>query len=345
MADVARLAGVSQQTVSRVLNCSPHVRADTRERVEDAVRKLAYRPNRVARALVTGRSRTLGVVAFDTTQFGPASTLAGIERAAHDAGYSVSIASLASLSAAALHSAIDRLCEQGVDGVLAIAPQESAARALRHLPEGLPVVATEAGTQDGVPLVAVDQRAGASAATAHLLALGHATVFHVSGPPDWLEAQDRVEGWRETLAEAGARAPALLRGDWSARSGYALARRLPAGATAVFAGNDQMALGVLRALHEAGRRVPDEVSVVGFDDIPEAAFFTPPLTTVRQRFDEVGRRAVIALLEQIDGAARTGTRTTIAPELLVRASTSAPEACRGASGSRSPRSRSRRPRA
>ena len=324
MADVARLAGVSQQTVSRVLNGSPHVRADTRLRVEEAVRKLGYRPNRVARALVTGRSRTLGVVSFDTTQFGPASTLAGIERAAHDAGYSVSIASLASLTAGALHSAIDRLCDQGVDGVLAIAPQESAARALHHLPAELPVVATEAGTQDGVPLVAVDQREGASAATAHLLALGHPTVWHVCGPSDWLEAQDRVEGWRETLAEAGARAPALLRGDWSARSSYALARRLPADATAVFAGNDQMALGVLRALHELGRRVPEDVSVVGFDDIPEAAYFTPPLTTVRQRFDEVGRRAVIALLEQIDGAARTGARTTIAPELVVRASTAAP---------------------
>jgi DNA-binding LacI/PurR family transcriptional regulator len=321
MADVARLAGVSQQTVSRVLNASPHVRADTRARVEEAMRKLAYRPNRVARALVTGRSRALGVVSFDTTLFGPASTLAGIERAAHDAGYSVSIASLAALTATDVHGAIDRLREQGVDGVLVIAPLQSAARALHRLPAGLPVVATEAGTQDDIPLVAVDQRAGAAAATAHLLALGHATVWHVSGPPDWLEAQDRVAGWRETLASAGAEVPPVLRGDWSARSGYALARVLPADATAVFAGNDQMALGVLRALRELGRMVPDDVSVVGFDDIPEAAYFTPPLTTVRQRFDEVGRRALLALVAQIDGAARTGVRTTIAPELVVRRST------------------------
>ena len=225
MADVARLAGVSQQTVSRVLNGNPHVRAETRERVEDAVRKLDYRPNRVARALVTGRSRTLGVVSFDTTLFGPASTLSGIERAAHDAGYSVSIASLAELTAVAVHRAIDRLRDQGVDGVLVIAPQEAAARALHRLPPGLPVVATEAGTQDDVPLVAVDQRAGAEAVTGHLLALGHRTVWHVSGPPDWLEAQDRVRGWRDTLTAAGAPVPAVLEGDWSARSGYALARR------------------------------------------------------------------------------------------------------------------------
>ncbi len=324
MADVARLAGVSQQTVSRVLNDSPHVRAATRERVEDAVRKLGYRPNRLARALVTGRSRTLGVVSFDTTLFGPASTLSGIERAAHDAGYSVLIASLAELTAAAVNRAIDRLRDQGVDGVLVIAPQEAAARALHRLPPGLPVVATEAGTQDDVPLVAVDQRAGAEAVTRHLLALRHRTVWHVSGPPDWLEAQDRVRGWRDTLVAAGARAPTVLEGDWSARSGHALAHDLPADATAVFVANDQMALGVLRALHELGRRVPADVSVAGFDDIPEAAFFTPPLTTVRQRFDEVGRQALLALLAQLDGEARTGSRTTIAPELIVRASTAQP---------------------
>jgi DNA-binding LacI/PurR family transcriptional regulator len=324
MADVARLAGVSQQTVSRVLNGNPHVRAETRARVEEAVRKLDYRPNRVARALVTGRSRTLGVVSFDTTLFGPASTLSGIERAAHDAGYAVSIASLAELTVVAVHRAIDRLREQGVDGVLVIAPQEAAARALHRLPAGLPVVATEAGAQDDVPLVAVDQRAGAEAVTSHLLAHGHRTVWHVSGPPDWLEAQDRVRGWRDTLIASGAPVPPVLEGDWSARSGHALAQRLPDDATAVFAGNDQMALGVLRALHELGREVPGDVSVAGFDDIPEAAYFTPPLTTVRQRFDEVGRQALLALVAQLDGARRTGERTTIAPELVVRASTASP---------------------
>ena len=223
-----------------------------------------------------------------------------------------------------MHRAIDRLRDQGVDGVLVIAPQEAAARALHRLPPGLPVVATEAGTQDDVPLVAVDQRAGAEAVTRHLLALGHRTVWHVSGPPDWLEAQDRVRGWRETLAAAGARAPDGPGGRLERPLGHALAHDLPADATAVFVANDQMALGVLRALHELGRRVPADVSVAGFDDIPEAAYFTPPLTTVRQRFDEVGRQALLALLAQLDGEARTGSRTTIAPELIVRASTARP---------------------
>lgn len=323
MADVARLAGVSQQTVSRVLNESPHVSPNTRERVLEAVRKLAYRPNRVARALVTGRSRTLGVVSFDTTLYGPASTLLGIEHAAHDAGYFVSIASLRSLDSTSMLSAVERLGEQGVEGILVIAPQESAARALLQVAPDVPIVATEAGPQhDDIPLVAVDQVAGAAAATQHLLERGHRTVWHISGPPDWLEAQDRVRGWRSTLDAAGAVHPPLLVGDWSARSGYELAERLAAEpeVSAVFVGNDQMALGVLRRLHELGRRIPEEISVVGFDDIPEAAYFTPPLTTVRQNFNEVGRRALLLLLRQLEGGERL-PRDTVPPELIVRAST------------------------
>jgi DNA-binding LacI/PurR family transcriptional regulator len=321
MADVARLAGVSQQTVSRVLNDSPHVRPDTRERVREAIRKLEYRPNRLARALVTGRSRTLGVLSFDTTLYGPASTLFAIERAAHDAGYFVSIASLRSLDAESVRTAVERLREQGVDGVLAIAPQVSAAAGLLQAPADVPIVATEAGSPGSVPLVAVDQQAGARLATEHLLGLGHRTVWHVAGPPDWLEATDRISGWRAALEAAGAVAPPPLPGDWSARSGYALAEMI-GDATAVFAANDQMALGLLRALHELGRRVPEDVSIAGFDDIPEAAYFTPPLTTVRQRFDEVGARALRLLLDRIEGGARGAD--TVAPELVVRASTAPP---------------------
>ena len=258
MADVAKLAGVSLQTVSRVINDSPHVRSATRERVQDAMRKLEYRPNPVARALVTGRSRTLGVVSFDTTLYGPASTLFGIERAAHDAGYFVSIVSLRSLTPSSVVSAVERLRAQGVDGILVIAPQESATQALLHLPEDVPVVAAEAGPDDAVPRVAVDQIDGARLATAHLLDLGHRTVWHISGPPDWLEAQDRVDGWRATLDAAGAPAPPVLVGDWSARAGHELGRELAANpdVTAVFVANDQMALGLLRSLHEAGRRDP-----------------------------------------------------------------------------------------
>ncbi|TMA16478.1 MAG: LacI family DNA-binding transcriptional regulator [Deltaproteobacteria bacterium] len=325
MTDVAKLAGVSHQTVSRVLHDSPHVRRGTRERVLKAIRQLDYRPNPVAQALVTGRSRSLGVVSFDTTLYGPASTLLGIEEAAHDRGYAVSIASLRSLNRESVVSAVQRLRDQGVDGVVVIAPQRAAVDALLHLPPEVPVVAVEAGPDNSVPVVAVDQHAGAAAATRHLLELGHRHIWHIAGPQDWLEAEQRIEGWRSALRAAGAAEPPLLRGDWSARSGYDVGEHLlaEAGVTAVFVANDQMALGLLRRLHEAGRETPGEISVVGFDDIPEAAYFTPPLTTVRQDFAEVGRRCLHLLLGQIESRVRSWSRVVVAPELVVRRSTTA----------------------
>jgi DNA-binding LacI/PurR family transcriptional regulator len=326
MADVAALAGVSHQTVSRVINDSAHVRPETRERVLAAMRKLDYRPNSVARALVTGRSRTLGVVTFDTALFGPASTLVGVERAAHAAGYFVSIVSLESLDRAAVVRAIERLRGVGVDGIMVIAPHVAAAHALWDLPDDLPVVAVEAGPDEGVPVVAVDQYRGARLATEHLLGLGHRVIGHLAGPADWLEAQHRIEGWRDALADAGAVGSRPLRGDWSPRSGYELGRELveTKGMTAIFVANDQMALGLLRLLNETGRDVPGDISVIGFDDIPEAEFFTPPLTTVRQDFNEMGRRGLHVLLEEIAGGAHNADELRVTPELIVRKSAAPP---------------------
>jgi DNA-binding LacI/PurR family transcriptional regulator len=326
MADVARVAGVSNQTVSRVLNGSGNVRQDTRERVLRAMRKLDYRPNSLARALVTGRSWTLGVVSFDTTLYGPASTLFGIERAAHSQGYFVSIVSVTSLDRESVLGAVEQLRGQGVDGILIITPQEAAVEAVLHIPRDMPVVAVEAGPEEAVPVVAVDQVAGAAAATRHLLELGHRTVWHVAGPSDWLEARQRIEGWMLALTEAGVDIPPLLSGDWSARSGYELGQRLAtvSDVTAIFAANDQMALGILRALYEAGRELPRDLSIVGFDDLPEAQFFTPPLTTVRQDFNEVGRQSLMLLLKEIDASIRSSSRVIVAPELQIRDSTAPP---------------------
>ncbi len=210
MSDVAKLAGVSHQTVSRVVNGSTHVRTSTRERVLEAMQELGYQPNSVARALATGRSRTFGVVSFDTTLYGPASTLLGIERAAHEAGYFISVASLKALNRFSVTEAIDRLRLQGVDGILVIAPYDDAAEALLHAPADIPLVAVEAGPADAVPLVTIDQFAGAEYATRHLLDLGHRTVWHISGPLDFIEAQQRVEGWRATLHGAGIEPPQPL---------------------------------------------------------------------------------------------------------------------------------------
>jgi DNA-binding LacI/PurR family transcriptional regulator len=278
----------------------------------------------MARALVTGRSKTLGVVSLDTTQYGPASTLLGIQQAAHDVGYAVSVSSLRSLNRGTVLEAIEQLRDQGVDGVAVVAPIRAGVDALRHVRSDFAVVAVEAGPNASVPVAAVDQMAGAAAATRHLLNLGHKTVWHLAGPPDWNDAEERIEGWKTALKTARAPIPALLRGDWTARSGYELAQSLlqiPK-LTAVFVANDQMALGLLRRLHEAGREVPRDLSVVGFDDIPEAAYFTPPLTTVRQDFAELGRRCLHLLLGRIEGEG-TGTRVVVAPELVVRESTGA----------------------
>ena len=326
MTDVAALAGVSHQTVSRVINGSTQVREETRERVLDAMRKLDYHANSVARALVTGRSRTLGVITFNTTLYGPASTLLGLERAAHAEGYFIGIVSLESLERAAVNEAIDRLRALSVAGILVVAPHLATTRGLWDLPGDVPVVAVEAGPEDGVAVAAVDQYEGARLATQHLLGLGHETVRHIAGPTDWLEAQRRVDGWRDTLDAAGATSSAPLRGDWSPQSGYELGRRLAEDpdVTAIFVANDQMALGLLRALHEQGREVPGDVSVVGFDDIPEAEFFTPPLTTVRQDFNEMGRRSLHLLLDQIAAGERSLTRETVPAELVKRASTAPP---------------------
>jgi DNA-binding LacI/PurR family transcriptional regulator len=331
MSDVGRLAGVSHQTVSRVINGSPKVRAETRQRVIAAMRELGYRPNSVARALATGRTKTLGVVGFDTTLYGPASVLFGIERAAHEAGYLMIVASLKALNRSSVTFAVERLRVQGVDGILVIAPHQEAADALLYAPIDIPLVAVEAGPVEIVPVVAVNQFAGAAMATRHLLDLGHETVWHISGPSDWLESRERIEGWRTTLEAAGAQTPPPLAGDWSARAGYHLGRRLSRdpSVTAVFAANDQMALGVLRAMHEAGREIPSELSLVGFDDIPEAPYFTPPLTTVRQDFIEVGGRSLRLLVRTIEAGELVASGSLVEPELIVRASTAvAPQSVR-----------------
>jgi DNA-binding LacI/PurR family transcriptional regulator len=331
MSDVGRLAGVSHQTVSRVINGSRHVSPQTRERVLDAMRELGYRPNSIARALATGRTRTLGVVSFDTTLYGPASTLFGIERAAHEAGYFIMVASLKALDRASVVQAIERLRVQGVDGILVIVSEEESAEALLHAPLDVPLVAVEAGPDRGIPVVAVDQSEGATLATRHLLDLGHTTVHHITGPLSSIESQQRAAGWRATLEAAGAPRPEPLIGDWSARAGYHLGRRLTRDKTlsAVFVANDQMALGLLRAMHEAGRRIPEEISVVGFDDVPESPYFTPPLTTVRQDFGEVGSRSLRVLvrtIESVEAGERPPTGSLVSPELVVRASTAVPPA-------------------
>jgi DNA-binding LacI/PurR family transcriptional regulator len=320
LANVAALAGVSSMTVSRTLNHPSRVRAETRARVMAAVHALSYRPNPAARALANGRSSQIGVVVIAGDQHGPAAALAGIEHAARRHDYAVNIASVAIPTRTALENALSRLLSQNVEGVLLIAPQSSTSHAVHLLPPGLPLVVVGAAAGDTVPSTSIDNIEGAAQATRHLLDLGHSTVWHLAGPRDWIDADHRATGWHNALTAAGSAIPDPLIGDWSAASGYAQGRRIAADekVTAVFAANDAMALGLIRALLEAGRSVPGDVSVIGFDDVPEAAYFWPPLTTVRQDFTTLGSHAFDMLM----GTATTSDQT-IPPDLIIRKSSTA----------------------
>ncbi|MFT4210791.1 MAG: LacI family DNA-binding transcriptional regulator [Microbacterium sp.] len=328
MADVAAIAGVSAQTVSRVVNGSPRVDPATRARVEQAMADSAYRVHRAARALRTGRTQTIGLVASTLASVGNSRMLQAVTDAAAARGYAVTIVTLT----AGVADAFVRLREVGVDGAIVLNEATAVARGVA-VPEGLALVMVDAPSEGrdgaqaasgGYAVVQTDHAAGAAAATRHLLERGHETVWHLAGPEASFAADERVRGWRETLSGAGRRVPEPLRGDWTAASGYTAVRALPPVATALFAANDQMALGALRALAEAGREVPGSVSVVGFDDVADAADYRPPLTTVRQDFDALGAAAVAALIGVIDGAV-AGTQVLPA-SLIVRASTAAPSA-------------------
>jgi DNA-binding LacI/PurR family transcriptional regulator len=326
MFDVAKAAGVSHQTVSRVLNGSAAVKESTRRRVNAAIDELGYHRNLAARALATHRSKTLGVICFDSTLYGPASMLYAIEHASRNAGYFVSVASESTIDSTTLPRALNRLAEQSVEGVVVIAPLSETRHALSGLRRELPVVAVDGTGGLGLPVVSVDQVDGARQVTRHLLEQGASTVWHVTGAEGWTETDARLAGWREELTALERTIPEPLHGNWSAASGYhagaTLARRPDV--EAVFVANDQMALGLLRAFAEAGRAVPDDVLVAGFDDVPEAEFYSPPLTTVRQDFATVGRRSVemlIARIEDADDEEIDDQPLLVPAQLVVRQST------------------------
>lgn len=328
MADVARLAGVSAQTVSRVSNGHPGVVESTRQQVVAAMRELGYRPNSAARALKRGEFRTLGVILFTLSTTGNMRTLEAVSTSAALEGYATTLLPVTAPTQGQVRGAFTRLGELAVDGVIIIMEVHLLDAATVTLPPHVQLVVADSNAGDRYCVVDTDQIGGARAAVGHLLDLGHRTVRHVAGPEVSFAAERRIEGWRSALRSAGREVPELLRGDWSAQSGYRAGIRLAADpdCTAVFAANDQMALGLLRALHERGRRVPEDVSVVGFDDIPEAASYLPPLTTVHQDFAEVGRRCVQDVLRQIRNDTTEKGTTLVPTHLVVRDSTAPPPA-------------------
>ncbi|OIU88835.1 LacI family transcriptional regulator [Microbacterium sp. AR7-10] len=315
MAMVAQRAGVSGQTVSRVANGSPRVDPETRARVERAMAELGYRPNRAARALRTGRSQTLGLVAQTLATVGNSRMLQAVADAAASRGYALTVLTLG--ADADIADAFDRLRDQGVDGAIVL--NEATALARDAASGGLRLVVVDSPPDERFTVIGTDHASGARAATEHLLRAGHRAVHHLAGPVGSFASAERERGWRDALAAAGIDPPEPVRGDWSAASGFESVARMPAsGVTAIFAANDQMALGALRALAESGRRVPDDVAVMGFDDIADAADFQPPLTTVRQDFDALGEHAVGALVAWIEG--ERPADLLLPPALIGRAS-------------------------
>jgi DNA-binding LacI/PurR family transcriptional regulator len=319
--DVARLAGVSYQTVSRVLNNSEALRPSTKERVLEVIDQLGYRPNQAARALVTSRSRTIGVLTSQTAHYGPGTTLSAIEEAARDAGYVLSTTSLATSDYDSIRDRLEYLVSQSVEGIVVIAPQVRVFDAIRELDIRVPLVTVDS-TQRGDRSLSVDQVTGARLATRHLIDLGHRHILHLAGPQDWIDAEARMRGFVDEVVDCDLVAYPPILGDWTADFGHYVGRELlqRGGFTAVFAANDQMALGLLHAFQEGGLEVPRDVSVVGFDDIPEAAHYWPPLTTVRQDFHQIGRRSLALLLGELSGS-RGPAHEQIMPQLVVRQST------------------------
>ncbi|APH46823.1 LacI family transcriptional regulator [Microbacterium sp. 1.5R] len=314
MAMVASRAGVSGQTVSRVVNDSPRVDPATRRRVEAAMAELGYRPHRAARALRTGRSQTIGLVVTTLATVGNSRMLQATAEAAAERGYALTLVTAGDSVA----DAFERLAEQEVDGAIVL-NEASALVPAADRPPGLRLVVVDAPGSADLAVVHSDHVGGAAAATAHLLGLGHETVHHLAGPADSFAAAERERGWRKALAEVGVEATEVVRGDWTAEAGFAAGEALRA-ASAVFCANDQMALGLLRALAESGRRVPEDVSVIGFDDVPDAANYRPPLTTIRQDFTALAHRAVGLLVAEIEGAAGGAASAVVVPTLLVERS-------------------------
>lgn len=326
--DVARLAGVSSQTVSRVVNNHPYVSEDTRRRVQHAIHELDYHPNRAARSLVTQRTHMLGIISFGMHYYGPAQMVNNIEQAAQKRGYGLSFSTVTTLTLDNLSRAMEVLGARSVDGLVFITPVVGVSHSdLARMCRGVPFVQIDTQRLSHSPSVVIDQYYGMQLATQHLIDLGHRTLVEISGPLNWFGAQARHQSWLDTLHGADVTPGPYVEGDWSARSGYEATRRLLAkrpGFTALVAANDQMALGAIQALHERGLRVPEDVSIVGFDDVPEAAYYTPPLTTVRQDFAALGEQSVEYLMALITNPDTPLHQRVLYPQFIERQSTCQP---------------------
>lgn len=325
--DVARLAGVSPQTVSRVSRGSEKVRAETKAKVLEAMKQLGYSPNHAARALRSGSLKLIGVLTQQVERTGESHTTSGVLEAAAKLGYAVIVSQVKHPEADEVHDALMQLSQQPIDALVIV---QSGKATYEHLglPAGLPVASSDSALVGYYPSASADQIQGVREAVAHLLELGHRTVHHIAGPADSQSAAIRLAAWRRKLEESGIRPPDPIPGGWDPIDGYRAGLELANNpeVTAVFCANDEVALGFIRAMHEQGRKVPDDVSVIGFDGIPLGEYSFPPLTTVRQDFRRTGSTMIDLIAEQLGGGPRDGSRHIVIPtELVIRESTAPPQ--------------------
>lgn len=324
--DVARLAGVSHQTVSRVINNLPNVRPATRARVEKAIAQLRYSPSPAARALVTRRTRTIGLIVPAVSDYGPTSIAIHFNVAARAARYTVDTVSAVDVDPAGIRALVEGMLRQRVDAIVLVVNDIVALEVVNALDLNIPLVVAAATDRRGPHLVSIDQYRGARAAVRHLAEAGHSRIVHLGGPTRAPDTIERLRGWRDELDARRLEATEPVHGEWTAASGYTLGLDLDIGpGDAVFAGNDHMAIGLLSALRERGIRVPEDVSVVGFDDVPEAGYLYPPLTTVRQDFAALGELMMQKVLISVEEPDRITEDTPLATHLIVRRSTRAVE--------------------
>lgn len=324
MKDVASRAGVSYQTVSRVVNGSPHVKGETRARVAEAMEQLRYRPNNAARHLVSRRSGIIGFIG-SLNFFGPVRIMVSVEQTAKKHGYNVMFAELSEVNSVEVRRAIDELCAKQVDGILILIPLDIEMDFIRDACRDVPFIAIDVDLGPGLPAVLVDQDRGSLLAVRHVTRLGHRRIAFICGPAGWRAARLRKEGWMKAMMRAGLTPGPILEGDWTAQSGYnateELIRQHRGKFSAVVVANDHMALGALSALSEYGIAVPDDISVIGFDGLPESQFYQPPLSTVYQDFAALGSVGLEYLLNMIHRPGSGAGRYFVKPILVSRKST------------------------
>lgn len=323
--DVAKLAGVSHQTVSRVINNADYIKDDTRTKVQSAMEVLGYVPNAAARALVTSKSKIVGILVSDIVYHGPAGMMHAMEKEARRGGFFAISASVDPLDGKSIAQGIEHLRRLGIEGLVVITPQSDSVQAVERLVTDIPVVFIDSPNNSKELSAELDNFSGAKRATEHLISLGHKEIVHVAGPAGWFDSAPRVAGYEAAMKSAKLH-PTVIQGDWTVPTGYEIGQNLDLDSskvTAIFAANDHLALGLMRALRQRGYAIPERVSIIGFDDVPEAAYYEPPLTTMRPDFAELGRVAMEMMLGHINRE-ETLRAETLVPELIVRESTSKP---------------------